>query len=124
MYAVRLKGPNALMWVSINTIGTPPPHRIHSSAALVGEVWVFHGGRTPGPWSTTNATYSYDFETSRCCPSCDHMRQRCRLGHPVLCCLEPCSPSSHEARQTCVRADVHQLLYVGMISIGSNACGE
>ena len=54
-----------LRWDQCNTVGTPPPHRIHSSAALVGAVWVLHGGRMPGRFAVSNGTYAYDFETAR-----------------------------------------------------------
>ena len=75
------------MWIRCNTVGTPPPHRIHSAAAMVGDVWVFHGGRCPGQWNTTNATYSYDFSAARCCPSCKHVA--------ALLQTRPCMPAAH-----------------------------
>ena len=69
MWAMHLRCPTQqLRWDQCNTVGTPPPHRIHSSAALVGAVWVLHGGRIPGRFQTTNTTYAYDFETARCGP--------------------------------------------------------
>ena len=77
MWAMHLKAP-APKWNLCNTVGTPPPHRIHSSAALVGCIWVIHGGRCPGKFNTTHASYSYEFCKARCCPG------RARVAHSCL----------------------------------------
>ncbi|KAK9842237.1 hypothetical protein WJX81_002080 [Elliptochloris bilobata] len=65
MWAMHLAKGVAPRWGRCNTVGTPPPHRIHSSAALVGAVWVVYGGRCPGKLTTTNAAHSYDFGAAR-----------------------------------------------------------
>lgn len=67
MWAMHLRSPT-LCWGQCNTFGTPPMHHIHSSSAVVGAIWVIHGGRRPGKFNTTNATYSYNLDTARRVP--------------------------------------------------------
>ena len=55
-----------LRWRRADTKGTPPPFRIHSSAAVVGDKWIIHGGRRPGKFNVTNQTFVYNFTTNRC----------------------------------------------------------
>ena len=52
-------------WRHVECKGHTPPYRIHSSAAVVMEKWLIHGGRKPGKFNVTNCTYVLDFATWR-----------------------------------------------------------
>lgn len=54
-----------LRWRRVDAKGTPPCFRIHSSAAVVGDKWIVHGGRRPGKFNVTNQTFVYSFTTNR-----------------------------------------------------------
>ena len=52
-------------WRKIECKGAIPPYRIHSSAAVVMDRWLIHGGRRPGKFNVTNQTYVLDLNTWR-----------------------------------------------------------
>ncbi len=54
-----------LRWRRVDAKGQLPPFRIHSSAAVVGDKWIIHGGRRPGKFNVTNQTFVYNFSTNR-----------------------------------------------------------
>lgn len=56
---------SSLEWRRVDTKGAPPPFKTHSSAAVVAEKWIVHGGRRPGKFNVTNDTSVFDFATLR-----------------------------------------------------------
>ncbi|KAK9829027.1 hypothetical protein WJX72_003488 [[Myrmecia] bisecta] len=55
----------SLRWKRVVCGGHIPYYRIHSSAAVVGDKWIVHGGRRPGKFNVSNNTHVFDFETCR-----------------------------------------------------------
>ena len=70
MIQVRELDLATLRWRRVGATGSPPPFRIHSSAAVVGDKWIIHGGRRPGKFNVTNQTFVYNFTTNRCAATC------------------------------------------------------
>ena len=55
-----------LEWSRVDTKGSPPPFKTHSSAAVMADKWIIHGGRRAGKFNVTNHTSVFDFATLRC----------------------------------------------------------
>ena len=56
---------STMEWRRVDTKGQPPPFRLHSSAAVVADKWIIHGGRRNGKFNVTNDTSVFDFNTLR-----------------------------------------------------------
>ena len=56
---------STMEWRRVETKGQSPPFRLHSSAAVVSDKWIIHGGRRAGKFNITNDTFVFDFNTLR-----------------------------------------------------------
>ena len=62
---------STMEWRRVDAKGQPPPFRLHSSAAVVADKWIIHGGRRNGKFNVTNDTSVFDFNTLRqATPAC------------------------------------------------------
>ena len=56
---------STMEWRRVDAKGQPPPFRLHSSAAVLADKWIIHGGRRAGKFNVTNDTFVFDFDTLR-----------------------------------------------------------
>lgn len=50
---------STMEWRRVDTKGQSPPFRLHSSAAVVADKWIIHGGRRAGKFNITNDTFVF-----------------------------------------------------------------
>ena len=64
----------------MDTKGQPPPFRLHSSAAVVANKWIIHGGRRNGKFNVTNEAFVFDFNTLRQATAASHHASHQKLS--------------------------------------------
>jgi len=56
---------STLEWRKVDAKGNPPPYKTHTSAAVLADKWILHGGRKAGKFNVTNDTFTFDFKSLR-----------------------------------------------------------